>query len=58
MRKNKFIILFLIITLITLFCFYNVAFGETYDVLDFKYGKVNVECLNVRCGPGITYNRV
>ena len=22
------------------------------------YGKVTASCLNVRCGPGLTYNRV
>ncbi len=47
--KNKFFIIFVIVSLIMGCCFYNIVFGTTYESLDFKYGKVNVACLNVRC---------
>lgn len=57
-KKNKFIILFFAIFMIAVYSFYSKVFGFTYEALDFKYGKVKTECLNVRCGPGINYNKV
>lgn len=57
-KKNKFIILFFAIFMIAVYSFYSKVFGFTYEAIDFKYGKVKTECLNVRCGPGINYNKV
>lgn len=54
--KNKFIILGIII--IFIFNFYSSVFGATYESIDFKYGKVKPSCLNIRCGPGLNYNKV
>lgn len=58
LKKNKFIILGIILALIITLSFFSTVFGTTYENLDFKYGKVNAKCLNVRCGPGLTYNKV
>lgn len=57
-KKNKFIILFFTIFMIAVYSFYSRVFGFTYEAIDFKYGKVKTDCLNVRCGPGINYNKV
>ncbi|MCI8309312.1 MAG: SH3 domain-containing protein [Clostridia bacterium] len=58
LKKNKFVILFFSIFIISVYAFYSRVFAYTYENLDFKYGKVKTECLNVRCGPGINYNKV
>lgn len=58
LKKNKFIILSLGIIMTIIYGFFSTAFGAAYEELDFKYGKVKANCLNVRCGPGITYSRV
>ncbi len=58
LKKNKFIILSLICLLTFLFGIYKSVYGTTYETLDFKFGKVNAKCLNVRCGPGMNYNRI
>ena len=57
-KKNKFVILFFAFFMIAVCTFYSRVFAYTYEKLDFKYGKVKTECLNVRCGPGISYNKV
>lgn len=57
-KKNKFLIIFFGILIILVYSFYSNVFGLTYETIDFKYGKVNAKCLNIRCGPGLNYNRV
>jgi uncharacterized YkwD family protein len=56
--KNKFIIAFISVLIILCYAVCSKVFAVSYEALDFKYGKVTTSCLNVRCGPGITYNRV
>jgi uncharacterized YkwD family protein len=58
LKRNKFIILFFLLLIILACATCSRVFAYTYEALDFKYGKVKAECLNVRCGPGINYNRV
>jgi len=58
LKKNKFVILFFTILIIIMCSVYSRTFAYTYETLEFKYGKVTTECLNIRCGPGVNYNRV
>jgi len=58
LKKNKIIILCVGFFIILAYSFYSNVFGTTYENLDFKYGRVKTKCLNVRCGPGLNYNKV
>ena len=59
LKKNKFYILSFIALAVILFSFIYSASAYTYETLDFKYGKVKTKSsLNIRCGPGTTYERV
>jgi uncharacterized YkwD family protein len=57
-KRNYLVILFVTFLLIVICAIYSKTFAYTYEALDFKYGKVTVSCLNIRCGPGITYTKV
>ena len=59
-KTNKFKIMALILSIILVFglCSTVLATNTEYETLDFDYGIVTASCLNVRCGPGITYSRV
>ena len=59
-KTNKFKIIILILSAILVFgiCSTVLATDAEYETLDFEYGIVTASCLNVRCGPGITYSRV
>lgn len=58
LSKNKVLIIVTSLILLIVLGFYSTVFGSSYENLDFKYGKVKAKCLNIRCGPGITYNKV
>ena len=57
---NKFKTIALILSIVLIFSLCSTAFATNteYESLDFDYGIVTASCLNVRCGPGITYRRV
>ena len=59
-KINKFKIIACILSIILIFglCSTVRATNTEYESLDFDCGIVTASCLNVRCGPGITYSRV
>ena len=58
-RRNKLTIISFCILIIMIFSYVCRVSAYTYESLDFKYGKVNTKSsLNIRCGPGMDYDRV
>ena len=58
-KKNKSVILGYSILIILFFSYLYKTSAYTYESLDFKYGKVKTKTtLNIRCGPGTSYDRV
>ena len=59
LKRNRFIIISFCILIIIFFSYVYRTFAYTYESLDFKYGKVRTKTsLNIRCGPGMNYDRV
>lgn len=59
LKKDKYIIIVFSIIIITIFSYLYKSSAYTYESIDFKYGKVKTKTsLNVRCGPGINYDKV
>lgn len=57
LKRNKIVILSIFIILF--FSYLYKVSAYTYESLDFKYGKVKTKTsLNIRCGPGISYDMV
>jgi uncharacterized protein YkwD len=58
LKHKKFILLVTIISIIAI-SVYSISFGtEDYEKTDFEYAKVTASHLNVRRGPGISYQAV
>ena len=57
-KNNKLKIFGLCIFIIILCSLFTKSFGAEIKFVDFKYAKVNVKCLNIRCGPGVNYNKI
>ena len=57
-KNNKLKIFGLCIFIIILCSLFTKSFGAEIKSVDFKYAKVNVKCLNIRCGPGVNYNKI
>lgn len=58
LKKNKIKIFGISIFIIFIFSIFTKSLGVEVKNVDFKYAKVKVNCLNVRCGPGIQYNKI
>ncbi len=58
LKKNKFKILGIVILMIFVLSIFSKSLGVEVKAVDFKKAKVNVKCLNVRCGPGIQYDKI
>lgn len=58
LKRNKFKILGISLLIIIFFGIFSKSLGVEEQDVDFKTGKVNVECLNVRCGPGVQYKKI
>lgn len=58
LKKNKFKILGIVILMIFVLSIFSKSLGAEVKLVDFKKAKVNVKCLNVRCGPGIQYDKI
>lgn len=57
-KKNKFKILGISLCIILFLGMFSKSLGVEAQDVNFKIGKVNVKCLNVRCGPGVQYNKI
>ena len=58
-KKNKTFIILLSILVFAIFSVYSNSFGmEEMETLDFTVGQVTANKLNIRRGPGITYDNV
>ena len=57
-KKNKFKILGISFLIIILLGIFSKSLGVEAESTNFKDGKVNVACLNVRCGPGVQYKKI
>lgn len=57
-KKNKIKIFGISIFIIFIFSIFTKSLGVEVKNVDFKYAKVKVNCLNVRCGPGVQYNKI
>lgn len=58
-KKNKVFIISLSILVFAIFSIYSMSFGmEEIENLDFSVGQVTCSKLNIRRGPGITYEQV
>lgn len=58
LKRNQWIII-ICISMIMIFSYIGRASAYTYESLDFQYGRVKTKTtLNIRCGPGIKYERV
>lgn len=58
LKKNKFKILGISLFIIMFLGIFSKTLGVETEEVNFKKGKVNVKCLNVRCGPGIQYDKI
>lgn len=59
LKRNKFVILSYCLLIIILFSYLYSVSAQTYESLDFKYGKVIAKTsLNIRCGPSTNYSRI
>lgn len=59
LKRNKITIISFCILMIIIFSYVCRVSAYTYETLDFKYGKTKTKTtLNIRCGPGMNYERV
>ena len=58
LKKNKIKILGISAFIIFVLSIFTKSLGVEVRTVDFKYAKVKVNCLNVRCGPGVQYNKI
>lgn len=58
LKRNKFKILGISLLIIIFFGIFSKSLGVEEQNVNFKTGKVNVACLNVRCGPGVQYKKI
>lgn len=58
LKKNKFKILGISLCIILFLGMFSKSLGIEAQDVNFKIGKVNVKCLNVRCGPGVQYDKI
>lgn len=58
LKKNKFKILGISLCIIIFLGIFSKTLGVEAEEVNFKTGKVNVKCLNVRCGPGVQYDKI
>ena len=58
LKKNKIKILGISAFIIFVLSIFTKSIGVEVRTVDFKYAKVKVNCLNVRCGPGVQYNKI
>lgn len=59
LKRNRYTIISICLLISIFFGYMYQASAYTYENLDFKYGKVKTKStLNIRCGPGLEYERV
>ena len=58
LKKNKFKILWITIFFILVFSFFSSSLGVENKNAECEWGRVTVNCLNIRCGPGIKYKKI
>ncbi len=57
--KNKLYLILEFIIIVLIISLFSLCFGmEEYKKVDFSLGKVNTDYLNLRTGPGITFNSI